>query len=352
MYGASAHFDALNGQVESSITLFHRAETLRLLKEELARPAQVDNFMIASALTMAHMEGLGYDLHARRIHSRGLQQMVDCRGGLLSLGFNGLLRDLIIIYKRRDLKLTSSFQSGAFHSAIASKAELAPDADMDIDVLSLRSGPFSAFPPIEFLSAIQNPDLDLQHSQSVISAINRILHHVSDMCVAWMSSYQAYDKLMESKWQFVQQSFLGVPPNLDDEGSLSGLDDTVVDCCKLATLITWNAINDTTPFSRIAIDTCLRDLKSAIERTDQKFWIKHAPEAFIWICLTGAAASRDQYDRGWFTVRFGPSIMVASHAVSLMRKAWLYFRWLDQRCKERCREGEIFEEWGSGDISG
>lgn len=59
MYGASAHFDALNGQAESSITLFHRAETLRLLKNQLARSKQVNDSMVASALTMAHMEVYG-----------------------------------------------------------------------------------------------------------------------------------------------------------------------------------------------------------------------------------------------------------------------------------------------------
>lgn len=56
LYGASAHFDALNGQTESPITLFHRTETLRLLKNQLAHSGQVDDLMVAAALTMAHME--------------------------------------------------------------------------------------------------------------------------------------------------------------------------------------------------------------------------------------------------------------------------------------------------------
>ncbi|KAI2039523.1 hypothetical protein LOY86_004457 [Ophidiomyces ophidiicola] len=322
MYGASAHFDALNEQKESQITIFHRMETLKFLKEELARSREADDFMVASALTMAHMEGLGYDTHARKIHFQGLQHMVSCRGGLKNLGFNGLLEDLIII--------------GIFHSAMSSDPKLGHNQNIDADILGPQLGPRSALSSIEFLLTIR--EQDIRPSYQSINVVDLVLRRTYDMIMSWISFSHTHNEVWGSKWHLARQRFLEL---FEGDNFFSGNDKMIEKCCKLAALITGAVIDYTHPFSETSLEAFLQDLKSFIEQTDPKFWIQYAPEVFIWVCLTGAAVSRDKYCRRWFAIRFGPSIMVTSYAVPLMRKAWPYFCWLEEQCNKRMGESGV-----------
>ncbi|KAI1978583.1 hypothetical protein LOZ54_006269, partial [Ophidiomyces ophidiicola] len=257
MYGASAHFDALNEQKESQITIFHRMETLKFLKEQLARSREADDFMVASALTMAHMEGLGYDAHARKIHSQGLQHMVSCRGGLKNLGFNGLLEDLIII-------------------AMSSDPKLGHNQNIDADILGPQLGPRSALSSIEFLLTIR--EQDIRPSYQSINVVDLVLRRTYDMIMSWISFSHTHNEVWGSKWHLARQRFLEL---FEGDNFFTGNDKMIEKCCKLAALITGAVIDYTHPFSETSLEAFLQDLKSFIEQTDPKFWIQYAPEPIL-----------------------------------------------------------------------
>lgn len=82
--------------------------------------------------------------------------------------------------------------------------------------------------------------------------------------------------------------------------------------------------------------TLVADLKASLAGKADVIWLKAAPSAFSWVCLTGAAASEDSSSRGWFYLRQGS--MARAFNVddsSLIQDSWSYFH----RLRDKVRKG-------------
>jgi hypothetical protein len=83
-------------------------------------------------------------------------------------------------------------------------------------------------------------------------------------------------------------------------------------------------------------------LKATLRKIEFVPWLQHAPEAYVWVCFTAAAASAAPYyrDEGgagedenddWTSFILTPMPVITatdSAELRLMREGWVYLRWL------------------------
>jgi hypothetical protein len=75
--------------------------------------------------------------------------------------------------------------------------------------------------------------------------------------------------------------------------------------------------------------TPLGELHDVIQKVDHISWQKHAPELYIWICLTAAAACDTPSARIPFIAALTPIVSASDSAdLVLTRDSWRYFEWL------------------------
>lgn len=96
---ASAHYDAiLERQVESVETISLRTEIIHLVSQNVVHPDarnKVDDFNLTALIQLIASEVIGRTELALDIHEKGLETMVNMRGGLSQLGVSGCLASTI-----------------------------------------------------------------------------------------------------------------------------------------------------------------------------------------------------------------------------------------------------------------
>jgi hypothetical protein len=109
------------------------------------------------------------------------------------------------------------------------------------------------------------------------------------------------------------------------------------ECCHLATRVFWSILqNALCPDSTsVASDrttnsrTAIRMLRPILRKLDMISWKKHAPEAYLWICFTAAAACDTPGSRVPFVTVATPVLSASDTTeLSLARECWWYYKWL------------------------
>jgi hypothetical protein len=80
-------------------------------------------------------------------------------------------------------------------------------------------------------------------------------------------------------------------------------------CCWLAAQIYVEAIYSPHSLATSSTDSYVRELKVALQRANRPNDWNPIPEAFIWVCLVGGAAAKNQTERGWMVAHLGPTMM-------------------------------------------
>lgn len=104
-------------------------------------------------------------------------------------------------------------------------------------------------------------------------------------------------------------------------------DDPIYHCCSLAVQIFWDIINGRTHF----LDSLTATLTASLALTDDETWLRHYPEAFSWVCLTGAAAVvQEVRPRLWFYFKQASSVRLLhlQNETSFLDDLWSHFYWL------------------------
>lgn len=96
---ASAHYDAiLDRKAESIETISLRTEIIHILTQNLLHPVvekKVDDFNITTLIQLICSEVVGRKEFALDVHEKGLEDMINVRGGLNQLGVEGYLAHTI-----------------------------------------------------------------------------------------------------------------------------------------------------------------------------------------------------------------------------------------------------------------
>jgi hypothetical protein len=131
--------------------------------------------------------------------------------------------------------------------------------------------------------------------------------------------------------RYQQQKSLSLSVPNDTLRNASHEENLIHESCQLAAMIFWNIMDNflPSPLPSAVLQHCLQDLKAALSKIDAVSWLRAAPEALIWICLTGAAGTQSSNQRGWFMARQGAVTMaIETKDVSVVKDGWRYFRWL------------------------
>jgi hypothetical protein len=121
--------------------------------------------------------------------------------------------------------------------------------------------------------------------------------------------------------------------------------------CDLATRIFWfilqrNVYLDSTSTAQVDTTiprTAIKMLRNMLQKLDMVSWKIHAPEVYLWICFTAAAACDKPAGRVPFVTAVTP-ILSASDTMelSLARECWRYYTWLNGFTCARGERGEVY----------
>jgi hypothetical protein len=95
---AASHYISCHGYNDLKLDLLQlRYEAVRSINRTLeSESCVVNDAMIGAVAKMASYEAMFGSLATYKMHMQGLARMIDLRGGLSSLGLNGLLRRMVI----------------------------------------------------------------------------------------------------------------------------------------------------------------------------------------------------------------------------------------------------------------
>ncbi|KAL3455677.1 hypothetical protein BJX64DRAFT_271922 [Aspergillus heterothallicus] len=294
LYIGSSYFDIKSGNTSSTITLYHQTEIIRHIKKRLSDPVEgVDDSTIASVALLALFSGLGGNRATSQIHAAGLRRLTRLRGGYSTLGLDGLL--VTLIHTAQALQtIVFDVRSGLLpqgHHAI-------PPLGLESRILQYRAVPFQvldAFWPSTISSASNHPDVSALFSEIYKFKIEICRRGTSLRTAQPLKSH--YHELAETS------------PVLQSN-------DPVYRCCALATSIFWLMMDahfhlqnparfssSLTVNTKATLPELAQQLKDALSLVDDTAWLQSNPVAYCWVCLLGAAVTRDTNLRAWFWIR-------------------------------------------------
>jgi hypothetical protein len=181
-----------------------------------------------------------------------------------------------------------------------------------------------------------------------------ILRAINEATVVFDKFHQKIvidEKDMEStiqKWSCLREklNFLFLSSPADSSKDHQNRVDYIYESCRLAATIYWSSVHNLIPFSAAVHNEHVLALKAALHKTDIISWLIAAPEAFIWICLTGAAASQQNLERAWFVARMGPIVIaLGTEELAAVKEGFSHFQWVAQVCtskeEQRCLLGTM-----------
>jgi hypothetical protein len=95
-------------------------------------------------------------------------------------------------------------------------------------------------------------------------------------------------------------------PSVNDVLKRARPEDYIFESCRIAGLIYLRTIVFSLPFSDTFHQNNVLYLRASVEKTDVHSSWGAVPEALIWVCLVGAAASKLPTQKAWFIACLGP----------------------------------------------
>ncbi|KZN87652.1 hypothetical protein EN45_062130 [Penicillium chrysogenum] len=319
LFSASVQFDALTGaQQPAYATLYHQFKTINLVRSRLADLSSPNDATVASVLLLAMHSSLQFDQNLAQVHCRGLMQLIAARGGLDKLGYDGFLAQIIQ-------------GSLTFLAIFFDQAEPFPIPGMP------RTAPSYTLISLILIGSNKSPSQHLRYRLLILfQNINQLLHeeyaNTEARTRTTMNNPRLRD-LLDKLWSEGDPSLLNShqPPGLPKK-ELALLRTCVISGRVLAYLL-----DDHLPWSEGALEQLLEQLTEAIRKTERATWVKHGPEANMWVAVMGAAMVNDVNKRASFLLKEN---CVASSTrdtqPSRYVAAWFCYRWLKRRRLSRC----------------
>ncbi|CEL11141.1 hypothetical protein ASPCAL14246 [Aspergillus calidoustus] len=331
LFCASAHLDLLQGKPHSRMTVFHQSCAMMALRERL-KGGKISYETAATALALVYYNMTAFDTETALIHKQGILQMLVInkdRGpdfmGLAGLVNLILLGVAVVMNQQPPEILAISDPTGLSLSTVHVLAR--PSNLLSVGLIRSRKRKSGILTNtsmgqlqnvLNFIIAAENPSSRADAPQQ-----QRSLHLIRPPEPA---------------------------PTAPDFGAPSTKLTTIKTaqninhCVHLVCSIFWTLVlhglqpaepevSEPSPSSSFTSDTVrrspLRALHGVISKIDHISWQKHAPELYIWICLTAAAACDTPSARIPFIAAVTPIVSASDSAdLLLTRDSWRYFEWL------------------------
>ncbi|KAJ6020571.1 hypothetical protein N7540_006075 [Penicillium herquei] len=288
LYIASAHADTLR-EASAGIrtnpnpaTLYHHTKTIAAVNSRLAAGDIPSDATIGAVLMLLLSASIQGDSHPAEVHNMGLLRMVSMRGGLESLGFNGILACMI-----------------QTHSILP----------------AVVFGQVDAFPGqwMKSPAALNNiPALTLARLEGYeIGGSNVRSYMATIFFQVWKLLLLVDSDGGEDDGKGHPFDFDSVRVLLDQEipsdvllSDASSTERAMVKSCGTSLRILQHLLDDRLPLGEEteALTKWVEELKSHLSMTDAPTWIKHAPHANLWVVMVGIAVSEDARERLWFLI--------------------------------------------------
>ncbi|KAL2826463.1 hypothetical protein BDW59DRAFT_65377 [Aspergillus cavernicola] len=299
LYAGSSHFDLLRGEKPSSITLYHQSEAIRLLNKRLSSPvAAMDDRTLVAITPLALFADLNGDQAAADVHRAGLWKLVEMKGGLDKLGYDGLTSALV--------------QMNTIIYNIAFDLEPGPTFPQPLET-----------PPLGIEERILNISPSDSAYLATLPFIQNIFHDIHNFKVDFTA--HADTSIDQLCYNHLQRYATAIPKE--------AFEDAPYYCCYLAVFIFRTIVDpqSRSPGYFTKLDALASELKASLALTDAELWIRRIPAVFTWVCLTGAAAASDSRARTWFYFQQASAVRVLtvrSGGPPFLDDLWAHFRWL------------------------
>ncbi|KAL3495034.1 hypothetical protein BJX62DRAFT_13856 [Aspergillus germanicus] len=339
LFSASAHIDHLHNVPESRRTTYHSMQTVRLLREKLDDRLARENYEAAAAvlaLALFNMR-LGRP-EVALTHRSGLMKMLEfLKGdGLHLQELVSLIKMMILIFSMiapQDPSFPLSY-AGAAHNLVYSTPSLVPT-------------------PSDLLESILGRDADASNNNACLrtpvrTTIQEIIHSIADH--SQVTHGTAHDPQVPTPCahpaDFGKDDTTLRPLQPDiEQGSQQVITTRDINQClqyaaglfhhmlgtsqhpqQLAT-----AAPATTTNAPLNSREELLNLTRLLRKVGFTAWLQHAPEGYIWICLTAAASATHTTPRSGFIMMAMPVLLaLETTEMAVTRQAWVYFNWFER----------------------
>jgi hypothetical protein len=213
--------------------------------------------------------------------------------------------------------------------------------------IAMRTPPPST--PVQIPTTLLSTTLERQKtcpaSHSLPSHVKGLLYNIHDVCLRFEMLHLW--KIRSSDADPMSRDLLHIgklllSPFAHKVADCSYPKDYMYESCRLAAVISWNSMYETIPLSATENQQHVSELKAALSNIDSAYWLRVAPEAYIWVCLTGAgaAAASDLFQRAWFIATGVPAITaLGPEEQNAFKEGFTHFCWLSKflREKNNCR---------------
>ncbi|KAJ0413616.1 hypothetical protein BJY00DRAFT_57561 [Aspergillus carlsbadensis] len=321
LFSALAHRDSIQGVPHSPQTLYHQSLALKMLHKQLNAGKQVSYEMAGAALSLTFYNMSGYNTDTALIHRNGLLQMLE-KNQNQGPDFQALtaLVNLILL---------------GLSVVVHQEPSVIPRAST-----STRVDPFTFDSQCLPSNLLRRAVVRVAENQNSILTSETVsdLHNVLDFIIA-------AEDVSSTKLVQILHAATPIQSSTRETSPLTGWTSTtktadiINECCKLAIDIFWFLLRATlqpdsqspsTPLDPTIPRTAIKMLRDMLQKLDMISWKKHAPEAYLWICFTAAAACDKPASRVPFVTAVTP-ILSASDTMelSLARECWRYYTWLN-----------------------
>ncbi|KAL5044720.1 hypothetical protein BDW71DRAFT_215555 [Aspergillus fruticulosus] len=318
LFSASAQLDSLTGARQSSYaTLYHQFNAVRLVRSRLTMVAlnSPDDATVASVLLLAIHGSLQIDRESTEVHRQGLLRIVATRGGLDKLGFNGFLAQL-------------TQGSLSFLAITFDQPEPFPVPQCEAPL-----GPHNLI-CLVLDGSNKSPNEQLRHR--LFNLFRDIQHLVREACTDSETLPSATTNphmlsLLDRLWSEAAPALSGQPP------AISKKELALLRACSISGRVLAYLLDDRVLWSEQQLDQFLEELEDAIDTTERATWLKHGPEANIWVAVMGAAMCKDINARASFILKEN-CVASAVRGTDWSRyvAARFCYRWLKDRRLARC----------------
>ncbi|KAL3484035.1 hypothetical protein BJX62DRAFT_219314 [Aspergillus germanicus] len=331
LFSALAHRDSMQGVPHSPQTTYHQSLALKMLHKQLNAGNQVTYEMAGSALSLTFYNMSGYNTDTALIHRNGLLQMLE-KNKNQGPDFQALtaLVNLILL----GLSVVVHQEPAAIPQA---------STPTRIDPFSFDSDCLPSNLLRRAVVRVAENQYSLLNNETVSG-----LHDVLDFIIAaeHISFPEILPILHAATAVHVKPQETSPEPELTSPTKTAEI---INQSCKLASRIFWfilqrnvypDCSTSTTPVDPTIPRTAIKMLRNMLQKLDMVSWKVHAPEAYLWICFTAAAACDRPASRVPFVTAVTP-ILSASDTMELClaRECWRYYTWMNGFT---CARGE---EW-------
>ncbi|KAL3442722.1 hypothetical protein BJX65DRAFT_286187 [Aspergillus insuetus] len=333
LYCASAHLDLLQGKPHGRITVFHQSCAMMALRERL-KGGEISYETAATALALVYYNMTAFDTETALIHKQGILQMLvmnkDRGPDFMALAglVNLILLGVAVVMNQEPPKILAI--SDPTESSLSTVHLLARPSNL-LSVGLIRS------------QKRKNGILTNTSLGQLQNVFDFIITAENNQALADTPQQQLPLRLISPPEPAPTSPDLGGPStNLTASKTAQNINQ----CVHLACSIFWTLVRhgsqpgeqggfETSSLSPSSFtsdtvrSTPLGALHGILQKLDHISWQKHAPELYIWICLTAAAACDTPSARIPFIAAVTPIVSASDSAdLVLTRDSWRYFEWL------------------------